>query len=90
MKLSIFFAVLAGACVLWNIVTIIRIYDDLRRRKIPVSFFWLRVHIPKHVSQYKKITSQEHGKPGPLFYHWIYSINLIWVLAIAALIAELT
>jgi len=90
MKLSVFIALLAGACVIWNVVTSLRIYDDLRRRKIPVNFLWLRVQAPEYAFQYKKITTLERGKPGPLFNQWIVSINLALVLGIAAIIAELS
>jgi len=89
MKLSIFFAVVAVACAIWNVVTSLRIYDDLRRRKIPVNFLWLRVQAPKYAFQYKKITTLENGKPGPLFNHWIVSINLALLFGIAAIVAKL-
>ena len=74
-----------GACGLWYVVTSIRIYEDLRRRNIPVSFLWLRVMIPKYAHQYKVITQRESGKTGPLFYQWIVSINLALMFALAGL-----
>jgi len=84
--------ILAGvavACALWNVATSIRIYEDLRRRKMKVSFFWLRVMAPKYAYQYKKITEQESGNPGPFFYQWILSINLTLVFGVAAVILRL-
>ena len=79
----------AVACALWNVATSIRIYENLRRRGVRVNFFWLRVMAPKYAHQYKKITTQEKGTPGPLFYQWILSINLTLVFGVAAVIARL-
>jgi hypothetical protein len=81
------FAAVASACVIWNVITSLRIYDDLRRRKIRVSFLWLRLLAPKYAHQYKRITTQENGRPGPLFYHWIISINLALVFAVVAVLS---
>jgi hypothetical protein len=55
-----------------------------------VSFLWLRVLVPKYAHQYKMITRRESGKIGPLFYHWIVSINVALVLAVAAILVEVT
>jgi hypothetical protein len=82
-----FFVAAAVACVIWNVITSLRIYDDLRRRNIRVSFLWLRVLAPKYAQQYKRITTQENGRPGPLFYHWIVSINLALVFAVIAVLS---
>jgi len=89
MSLFGFIPALAVACALWNVATSIRIYEDLRRRNIKVGFLWLRVMAPKYAYQYKKITTLEAGKPGRLFYHWILSINLALVFAVAAILAKL-
>ena len=89
MKLAVIFAAAAVCCALWNVATSIRIYNDLRRRGLNVSFFWLRVMAPKYAHEYKKITMQERGKPGPLFHEWILSINLALVFGVAAVIAKL-
>ncbi len=73
----------------WSVVTSLRIYDVLRKMNRDVSFLWLRVMIPKYAHQYKEITIKETGKPGPLYYHWIISINLALVMAVALILALL-
>ena len=90
MKASAILLVLAVLCCFWNIATSVRIYDFLRRRGVKASFFWLRVLAPKYAHQYKKMTAAESGKPGPLWWQWIISINLAWVFALAGLIVHLS
>lgn len=77
------------ACAFWNVVVSLIIYNVLRTHKMPVSFLWLRAMAPVYAFRYKKITISETGKTGPLFYHWIISINLALVFAIAAIIIAL-
>ena len=83
------FIALCVACAFWNVAASLMIYDNLQKRGRPVSFLWLRVLAPKYASEYKDITRAETGKIGPLFYHWIISINLALVFAIIATIAGL-
>jgi hypothetical protein len=73
----------AVACVAWNLVATLLVYAALRRRHLPVSFFWLRVAILKYLGQYREVTRQEGGRTGPLFYHWLVSINLAWIFLLA-------
>lgn len=88
MKAAAILLVLAILCCFWNIAASIRIYDFLRRRGVKASIFWLRVMAPEDAHQYKKMTAGESGTPGPLWSQWILSINLAWVVAIAALIVH--
>jgi hypothetical protein len=90
MNWPIILAITAGVCVIWNVITSLLIFSSLQRRGIPVSFLWLRVLVPKYAHQYKMITRRESGKIGPLFYHWIVSINVALVLAVAAILVEVT
>ena len=78
---------LAIAGVVWNTVTSVLIYTDLHNRGMKVSFVLLRLMIPFYAHQYRKITTRETGKPGPLFYHWIISINTALVMGIAGIVA---
>jgi hypothetical protein len=79
------FGILAGCGGIWASVTSVRIYDYLRKKNVPVSFLWLRVLIPKYLGQYREITLKETGRAGPLFHHFVISINLALLAAIAAL-----
>jgi hypothetical protein len=76
-------------CAFWNVAVTLIIYDNLRKRGNPVGFLWLRLMAPAYAFRYKKITRSETGKTGPLFYHWILSINLALVLAVMAIVLAL-
>ncbi|NMC43697.1 MAG: hypothetical protein GYA46_07250 [candidate division Zixibacteria bacterium] len=79
---------LAAVCVAWFVVTSLCIFDNLRRRGRPVNFLLLRLLLFSYVSQYREVTIMEDGRVGPLFYHWIVSINLALVLVLASVVAS--
>ncbi len=68
------------------VVFSIMIVHQLSRRGIKINFFLLRLYIIKYVHQYKQLTIKETGKPGPLYYPCIISVNLALVLAVVGLI----
>ena len=78
----IYLIVPALVCVLWAVVAALLIASDLRKRGQPVSFIWLRVMIVKYLHQYAKITQEQEGRVGPLFYHYVIPLNLALVLVI--------
>jgi hypothetical protein len=86
MNLRIILIVLAGVCSVWYVVTTIMIYADLRRRGQKVNFLWLRIAAPWYASRYRAMTKAENGMVGPLFYHWIVSINLALFFAVLLLV----
>ena len=69
-------------CVIWAVVASILIARDLEKRGISVSIIWLRLMILKYLYQYCKITREETGHVGPLFYHYVIPLNLALVLVI--------
>jgi hypothetical protein len=77
---------LAAACVVWFVVASLLVFEYLRRRGRPVNFLLLRLLLFSYVGQYKKITMEEDGRVGPLFYHWIFSINTALVLVVVTII----
>ena len=81
-------SVFAFICVVWFVVASLLIYDNLRRRGQPVNFLLLRLLLFSYVGRYKKITRTENGRVGPLFYHWIISINTALLLVVAAIIVS--
>jgi hypothetical protein len=72
----------AIACVCLYVIFSMMIVHQLSKRGVKINFFWLRLYIIKYINQYKKITLEETGKVGPLFYPCIISINLALVLTI--------
>ena len=90
MDISALFAGLGAVCAIWYVVTSLMIYSALRKRNVKVNFFLLRPLIIKYAGQYKQITRKETGRIGPLFYHWIISINLALACAVVAMMAHLT
>ncbi len=62
------------------------ICGEMQRRGQKIGVFWLRLMIPVYAHRYKKITQQETGRTGPLFCHWIVSINAALVATLAALL----
>ena len=88
MNLTVVLMALAGACAVWYLVATLLIYENLRRRGQRVSFLWLRVMAPSYASRYKEITESEEGKVGPLFYHWIVSINSALFFVVLALVTD--
>ena len=77
---------LAVLAALYHVVATVLIYENLRRRGLPVSFLWLRLFAPKYASQYKRLTLKESGHTGPLFYHYVVSINTALVAVVVGLL----
>jgi hypothetical protein len=80
--------VLGVVCVVWAVVAAIRIAIDLDRRGVPVNVVWLRVMILKYLHEYSRITREETGRVGPLFYHYVVPLNVALVIVIFLAIFE--
>ena len=78
---------LALACVAWNVVASILICMELGRRGVKVNYVFIKVLIPWYAHRYKKVTIEETGSAGSLFYHWLVSINAALITGVAGLIA---
>jgi len=79
-----------AVAVTWHITATIMIYEALRKRSLKVSFIFLRLLAPKYTSQYREITRKETGRTGPLFYHWIVSINTALAAAILLILDQIS
>jgi hypothetical protein len=74
--------VFVGVFVIFSIM----IVNEVSKRGVKISFLWLRLYIIKYVHEYRKLTKEETGKVGPLYYPCIISVNLALLLAIAGLL----
>jgi hypothetical protein len=63
------------------------IINELLKRKQKINFVFIKIMLPVYAHRYKKITLEETGKVGPLFYHWVIAINTALVLAIATIVS---
>lgn len=60
----------------------IMMVHEVSKRGVKISFLWLRLYIIKYMHQYKKMTKEETGKVGPLFYPCLASIWTTLILAV--------
>ena len=88
MNITILLAVLAFVAVAWFIISGMMIINELLKRKQKVIFVFIKLMLPVYAHRYKKITLEETGRVGSLFYHWVIAINAALILGIAAIISQ--
>jgi len=88
--MSTLFFVLALIGVACGIATSIMIASFLSKRGVRINYLFIRLFIFRYVRQYRQITMEETGKPGPLFYWFITSWNVALVFAIVGIVLEVT
>jgi len=86
MEATVLFVILFALSIIWFVVSSILIVNALQRRQVKINWFLLRMLLPSYADRYRKLTREETGKTGPLFYHWIISINAALVFAIVAVL----
>ncbi|MEE4177886.1 MAG: hypothetical protein V2I46_10285 [Bacteroides sp.] len=70
------------------VVSSMMMVDYLKKRGEKINYIWIRLFLFSYADKYQKMTKEETGKIGPLFYVWITSINaaLVCVILIAFVI----
>jgi hypothetical protein len=86
MEAIVLFVTLAPLCIVWYLVSSIFIVNALQQRQVKINWFPLRMLLPSYAGRHRKLTREETGKTGLLFYHWIISINGTLVFAIITLL----
>lgn len=80
--LNTFFIIMMFIFAAIYIFATMRIVIELQKRKIKINFLLIKLLLFKYLNQYKKITTEETGSPGRLYYVWVYSVILMAVSAI--------
>ena len=88
--LSNVFLILAIVCVLCGVVSSVMITSFLSKRGTKINYLLIRIYIYKYINQYRKITEEENGKVGPLFYSFIVSFILALLFAVVGAIIKVT
>ena len=83
--MSNIFLILGIVCALWGVTSSIVIVSYLSKHGVRVNFFLLRMLLPKYVGQYRTMTIEETGKPGPWYYSFVISMNTALLLAVIGL-----
>ena len=81
--------VLAILSALWGIVSSLVIASFLSKRGIKINYIFFKELMIKYIHQYRKITMQENGRPGPWFYSFVISMNLALIFAIAGIVLHI-
>jgi len=68
----------------------VMIASSLSKRGVKINYVFIKLYIIKYIHQYRKLTEEETGKPGNLFYAFIISMNLALVFTIIGIILKNT
>ena len=88
--MSNLFFTLAIVSVACGVVASVFIVAFLSKRGTRIDYLLLRLMILKYVSQYRKITTEENGKPGPWFYSFVTAMTLGLVFAVTGMVLKVT
>ena len=82
---------LGGLSIIVYLWSTIMIYNFLKDKNEKMqSFIFINLFIFKYVKNYKKITKNEDGKIGYLYYLWLYSINLALICFVLLMFLKYT
>jgi hypothetical protein len=84
--MSTVFIVLALIGVACGIAASMMIASFLAKRGVRINYLFIRLFVFGYVRQYRQVTMDETGKPGPLFYMFVTSWLLALVFAVVAAI----
>jgi len=88
--MSTFFFILAIISVICGIVFSLMITSFLSRHGIKINYVFLRLYLLKYIHQYRKLTVEQNGKPGNLFYAFVFSMILALVFAAIGIVLKIT
>ena len=82
--------IIGGLAIVVFVVSTISIYAFLSHRNEPLGpFVLINLFIFGYLERYKRITKQEKGAIGPLYYSWLLSINIALLCAILLIVFKL-
>jgi len=84
------FFILAIISLVCGIVFSLMITSFLSKHGIKINYLLLRLFLIKYISQYRKLTIEENGKPGNLFYAFIVSMNLALAFTVIGIVLRNT
>jgi len=80
------FLVLAVACAAIGVALMMAMTKTVQARGHKVNWVFLRLFVLKYISDYRNMTIKESGRPGPLFYPFVISMNLALLFTVLGLL----
>ena len=84
------FLILTIASAICGVVFSLMITSYLSKHGIKINYWLLRLYMLKYLQQYRKLTIEENGKPGNLFYAFIVSMSLALVFVTIGIVLTIT
>ncbi len=78
--------ILAILSAFWAVASSLVIASFLSKRGVKINYLFFKVLMFKYIRQYRAITMQESGRPGPWFYSFVISMNLALLLAAVGMV----
>ena len=77
---------LAIPCAAIGVALMMAMVRTLHTRGHRIHWILLRLYIPGYIGQYHRVTKADSGRPGPLFYPFVVSMNSALVLVLIGLL----
>ena len=84
------FFILAITSTICGVIITLKITSFLSKHGIKINYWLLGWYIYKYLKQYRKLTIEENGKTGNLFYVFIVSWSLALVFFLIGIILAIT
>jgi len=84
--LSTVFLVLAVPCAVIGVVLMMAMTGAVRARGEKINWVFLRLFVLKYISDYRNLTVKETGRPGPLFYPFVVTMNLALLFTVLGIV----
>ena len=75
-------------CAFWAVLSYMLIVRSLDARGMKTPFPLLGLFLFRNLSNYHRLSRQETGRHGKLYYSFVFPMNLAWVLSAAAFLAH--
>ena len=82
------FLVLAAPCAVIGVVLMMAMTSAVQARGQRIDWVFLRLFVLKYISDYRNLTIKEKGRPGPLFYPFVISMNLALLFTVLGLVLQ--
>lgn len=83
------FMIAAIICLFTGIGCSIAMVSFLQERGVKINWLLIRLFLPRYVSQYKKMTEEESGNPGSLYYIFVVCMVSASALAVIGLLTKI-